>query len=254
MATADLFIESSDIATAWALATLHVASQPGREAQPLIVRIDAATGVRQHVGIRAIANRLLDGWSKNSVDTVASTIFPYSLWRRGQPASELFDRYERIWPHIRKARANTNGTYFRRLTAFESDRGQVNQLAQVVATWKKGNHRRSALQLAVFDPTRDHTDQRQRGFPCLHQVAVVPHSDGTVSLTAFYAMQLVLEKAYGNYLGLVHLGEFVAEALGMRLATVTCIASVAKLTQSSKLDEAARAALVAEIRQELKAP
>jgi len=244
MPTADILIESSDIAAAWALACLHVSAQPGQEVQPLIVTIDTTQGIAQDHTIRAIADKALRSCSKSSVDTVASTLFPYSLWKPSRPASDLFARYERIWPRISKVRANANGTYFRRITAFGSGAGRVNQLQHIVSTWKQGNHRRSALQLAVFDPTRDHTNQRQRGFPCLHQVAVVPRSDGTVSITAFYAMQLVFEKAYGNYLGLAHLGQFIAMELGMTLASVTCIASVAKLTQASHMTAARRSTLL----------
>lgn len=131
--------------------------------------------------------------------------------------------------------ANRHGTYFRRFTAFGAS--EVNQIEHVLTTWKKGNHRRSALQLAVFDPERDHVHNRQRGFPCLHQVAIVPGADGGLSLTAFYATQLVFEKAYGNYLGLANLGAFLATELGMQLTSITCVASVAILGQSPSFDK-----------------
>jgi thymidylate synthase len=185
--------------------------------------------------------------SKSSVRTVASTIFPTSLWRRDKPPSDLYERYERLWPRIKRVRANVHGTYFRRFYCFGPETAPVNQIQHILDTWGQGNHRRSALQLAVFDPTRDHTHQRQRGFPCLHQVALV-HDGPTLRLTAFYAMQVILEKAYGNYLGLTHLGQFLAHAMHLTLTEVTCVAAVAKLTQIPDVLKPQRMSLSTELR------
>ena len=48
-------------------------------------------------------------------------------------------------------------------------------------------------------------------------------------MTGFYATQHVYEKAYGNYLGLCRLGQFVAHELGLRLVRMTCVTALAKL-------------------------
>lgn len=63
----------------------------------------------------------------------------------------------------------------------------------------------------------------------MHQVAFAPSDDGEMAITAFYAMQYLFEKAYGNYLGLCRLGHFMAHELGLRLTQMTCVASIAKL-------------------------
>lgn len=127
-----------------------------------------------------------------------------------------------------------NGLYFERLIDFGPNK--VNQLRHVIETYKGGNHRRSALQAAIFDPNEDHTNQRQRGFPCLHQVAFTPIESGGLCVTGFYAMQLIFERAYGNYLGLCRLGNFVAHELGMHLERMVCIAAVGKYAQVAKSD------------------
>lgn len=246
MQTVEPIVESSDIAHAWARAFSLVSSRPGREASPLVVTVSTEDGIREDPVIRRIVDSHLAAHSQSSVRTVASTIFPASLWRRDQSSDALFARYERLWPRIKKGAANRNGTYFQRFSAFESPVGPINQLKHVVSTWKKGNHRRSALQIAVFDPTKDHTDQRQRGFPCLQQVAVVPGGD-RLGLTGFYAMQLVLEKAYGNYVGLVRLGEFLAHEMQLTLSRVTCVASVAKLSQVKEFKKPQREAIQREL-------
>lgn len=177
----------------------------------------------------------LDTVNKQKCRTVANTIFPNSLWTPDgeDNALRLFGRYDRIWKSIARCPANNKGVYFRRLTAFSPegappDYEPVNQLAHVIETYKGGNHRHSALQAATFDPTRDHTHNRRRGFPCLQQVAF-DATDGNLEVTGFYALQHHVAKAYGNYLGLCWLGRFMAHQMGLRLTQVTCIASSLKL-------------------------
>ena len=131
---------------------------------------------------------------------------------------------------ILKYHSNRNGVYFQRLIAFGHELNMqdgVNQLEHVIQTWSGGNHRRSALQAAVFDPRKDHTNQRQRGFPCLQQVAFARIGDNGLAVTGFYATQYMFERAYGNYLGLCRLGHFMAHEMGLRLSQVVCIATPA---------------------------
>jgi hypothetical protein len=45
-------------------------------------------------------------------------------------------------------------------------------------------------------------------------------------------MQYLFERAYGNYLGLARLGEFMAHEMGLRLERVVCFSAVAKLEVS----------------------
>jgi hypothetical protein len=105
----------------------------------------------------------------------------------------------------------------------------VNQVGYILSTRAAGNHRRSAYQLSVVDPTRDHTNQRQRGFPCLQQVSVAPIDEDALSITGYYATQTLFERAYGNYVGLCELGRFFASQWNLHLTRVTCVASVAQL-------------------------
>lgn len=182
-------------------------------------------------GMQAMINKVNDQMCR----TVASTIFPNSLWEpeAENDAQRLYTRYEKVWPVVSRCRANNKGVYFRRLTAYAPlDRPEgskpINQLEHVVETYKGGNHRHSALQASIFDPTRDHSNSRRRGFPCLQQVAFGA-TDDTLEVTGFYALQHHIPKAYGNYLGLCWLGRFMAKQMGLHLAQVTCIASSLKL-------------------------
>jgi hypothetical protein len=106
----------------------------------------------------------------------------------------------------------------------------MNQLDHIAKTFKSGNHRRSALQAAVLYPLADLNNSRQQGFPCLQQIAFAhDRKRSSLTITGFYAMQYLFERAYGNYLGLERLGRFMAREMGLRLDRVVCISGVAKL-------------------------
>jgi thymidylate synthase len=170
-------------------------------------------------------NRFLIGRGQSRVETVANTIFPASLWRPNRPRQELFDRYLRLIPSIRQHSANRYGTYFERLIQFPGPQGQpINQLEHIVTSWHAGVRRRTALQASIFAPHVDHTRQRRRGFPCLHQVAFFP-TQGALKIVGIYTTQYLIERALGNWLGLQRLGEFMAAELGLTLTHVQCIAA-----------------------------
>ncbi|MGH9204845.1 MAG: thymidylate synthase, partial [Vicinamibacterales bacterium] len=158
--------------------------------------------------------------------SVSNTIFPNSLWNPAAPAKQLYDRYKAILPRLIKAsRKNQRGLYFERLTS-GGPPGKENQLDFILSTYKgRAGVRRSALQLAIFDATRDHSTAAQLGFPCLQHVTIAPTAEG-ISLNAFYATQYVVERAYGNYLGLCRLGRFVAHELGKPLVRMTCFTGI----------------------------
>jgi hypothetical protein len=226
--------KSNNLSLAWAEIFFRLMETGTSELAPAVIAISEFDERSLPVQIPEI-HGAIDTVNNQACRTVASTIFPNSLWfpDAEDDAQRLYARYEKVWPVVKKCRANSHGVYFRRLTAFNpegspTDQPPVNQLQHVIDTYKLGNHRHSALQASIFDPSRDHTNSRRRGFPCLQQVAFGV-SDGTLELTGFYALQHHVPKAYGNCLGLCWLGRFMAKQMGLRLAQVTCIASSLKL-------------------------
>ena len=237
MTSNPLFIQDTDLAYAWARAFLE-AMKPGRgEILPLVVTVTGFADDRptENPGIRCALDEAILRMEEFSCVTVASTIFPQSLWNPEESRDQLFERYRRILPRLRKMeKRNQYGLYFERLIAFGPQK--INQLDHIISTYQGGNHRRSSLQASIFDPAVDHTNQRQRGFPCMQQIAFAPFGDGELAITGFYAIQHLFERAYGNYLGLCDLGLFVAHELGLRLTQMTCVAGVAKLGNVNKAD------------------
>ncbi len=56
-------------------------------------------------------------------------------------------------------------------------------------------------------------------------------------MNAFYATQFMVSRAYGNYLGICRLGQFVAHELNLSLTRVSCHVGLAELDMSkSKLE------------------
>lgn len=227
MSSSPMIIESNSMSMAWTEAFMALWKTPELYSLTVSVYIEDETQSIENSSIRALLDTTLVASGLNSCHTVANTIFPASLWNSRRPADYLFKRYLRVHPLLTRVdRRNRNGMYFHRMIAYGEQR--INQLDHVIATWKRGNHRRSALQVAIFDPARDLTHQRQRGFPCLQHVLLAHDHVGGLAITGVYATQEIAEKAYGNYLGLHNLGRFMAQEMGLRLTRMTCFASLAK--------------------------
>jgi hypothetical protein len=223
-------ISDKNLSVAWGRAFLRLMDHGGSEVSPLVIQVTGLEvgTIPETPAIRKALDEALDEQGAPTCDTTARLIFPRSLWNPKLPRAALYDRYLNILPEIKKCPANRYGVYFERMIAFG---GKINQLEQIVEMYKNHSHRRSALQAAIFDPSLDHSFQGQRGFPCLQQVAFLPTSKG-LSVTGFYPMQYLVKRAYGNYLGLCWLGQFMAHELGLPLAQMQCFVGVAKLDKN----------------------
>lgn len=233
-----LTIEEDNISVAWAKAFIRVVDVG--EISPLTVVIRGfSDGKQMEVArIRQFLDEALGAGKKHlSCNEVANTIFPFSLWNPRESRQKLYARYLRIMPRVLRHPGNRYGVYFQRLIAFgrnAADDVGVNQLEHIIETWHRDNHRRTALQASIFDPFKDHTHQRQRGFPCLQHVAFAKDGSEGLAVTGYYVTQYIFERAYGNYLGLGRLGSFMAKEMDLKLTQVTCVASPAQCDGNKK--------------------
>lgn len=248
-------ITEKNLSYAWARIFLHIIDNPGKEIAPLVVRI---TGFKNNIpqeedrDIREALDDCLKSNDKQSVHTVANTIFPESLWRRSKDRKDLFERYQKNLPRIiaLAKTKNSRGLYFERLISFGSGPENGNQLEYVISQYNsRQTVRRTMLQLSIFDPGRDHVTNAQLSFPCLQHISLVPNNkEESLKLNAFYATQQVFEKAYGNYLGLCRLGKFIASEMNLEFSGLYCLIGVAKIDTIPKknlagLEELARKSL-----------
>jgi len=223
-------ITSNNLSLAWTEAFL-ASIEPGIEeiSPSTIVVTEFDDGIPVEISeIRNALDRTLLDCGMFETNATANTIFPVSLWNPQKEPDVMYQRYQKIAPGLKKAdHHNRYGVYFERLIDY--GKGHQNQLDFIIRAYKSGNHRRSALQAAIFDPLLDQRNQRLRGFPCLQQVAFIPYPvSKELAIHGFYATQYLFERAYGNILGLARLGNFMAKQLGLRLSRVSCTASVAK--------------------------
>lgn len=242
---APFVIEESNLSRAWGRAFVEAMERGKRNLRPLIVTIGGfETALPPEVPeLRRLLDSMLVAQGKNESDVSALTIFPYKMWvRRGRPPCEAFSKLcmQRLLPRMRKRdHRNQYGTYFERMMAFTGERrGErriINQLQFVIDQMKKNRRRReSALQIACFDPAKDHTGQPVRGFPCLQQVGIAYDDQGNLAVNALYPVQYIFDRAYGNYLGLCQLGEFIAHQTGGRFVRLTCFIAKPELGNVSK--------------------
>jgi len=240
----DNYIIDDNLTHAWGKAISLFSKIAGTEIQPLFltVKMDENGTPTENSGLRKTIDTILDERGKYSCQTVANTIFPKSLWNPKKPRQMLFDRFNKIYPTIKKSDAgNKKGRYFDRLINYydkEHGGNPVNQLEYIITTRMiNKNPRRSAYQASIINPYTDHTNQHVSGFPCLQQVSFVPNpKKGTLSVLGYYPYQYIFDRAYGNYLGLCWLGQFMAHEMGLKLAEMTCVAGIAELGQINKTD------------------
>ena len=237
------------LSAAWARAFLSFMDRQDRQFTPFLVSIAAGPNGNpvENEDLRDALNACLDEIGQLPVAKVAKTIFPHEIWtRRCQGDREkLYAYYLEHLPDFveMNQEANRYGVYFARLIAFGVDPktgdrvahlqspqlpADGNQLEFIISALKPGAQR-MALQAAIYDPVRDQTAAR-RHFPCLQQLSFVPdYASGTLSLNAFYALQSFFVKAYGNWLGLLRLGAFVAGQTGLRFDRLNCFAGIQQM-------------------------
>ena len=217
---------------------------------------------------------------EQSVETVAETIFPRSLypdpgidWHPSlspdqrqaidQAAEVLYNSYLSMLPLLRTVPANDIGTYFSRMISWPGkDRGGTNQLARVTHRLRSVRHFGRANENKIdVDLSADcldeatllegvqisaANDRRTRGFPCLVHLDFSLLS-GKLNCAAIYRHHYLIAKAYGNFVGLSRLMQFLCQQSGFQIGELVVLAGVA---DCQGLQRSRR--LVADIRQALK--
>ncbi len=159
---------------------------------------------------------------------VAYTIFPHSLYKHQANSSRLFDAYNRpngIFERLQR-RKRSWGTYFRRMTRYQTEKGPVNQLENIIyAIRKRQNISKAAYTIVIQNPGGETI--KPLGGPCLNYIAVQiePGQPNSLGLLAVYRNHDFLERAYGNYWGLCKLLCFIAKETGADLGPLTCLSS-----------------------------
>jgi hypothetical protein len=198
------------------------------------------------------------------VETVANTIFPKAWYRPhlGQDAEQHLYHLESTTRELNRRR-NRRGTYFERFVSWPGPNGQAfNQLDQVITRLRsarqQGHRRGNAYEVGLTTPTDEQIaapvfcagrDRSTRGFPCLSHLSFSLQA-GAIHLTAVYRSHAFIRRAYGNYLGIGRLLNFVAMQTGFGMGELTCVsaAATAELGQGLGFGRGALEGLVASCR------
>lgn len=240
-------IEENNLSLAWLAATSHLLDKRGRDAN-LVVCITHPLEEDAHV--RRTLDAFLSEHGEQGIATVANTVFPQALYRPmlGDGAREhLYQSYAGAYQVARRHRSNQSGTYFRRLVQWPGRDGPVNQLENVILRLQRQVKRvqrssiyelglsfvetgpdgesppdgGSSFDLRIQSPERD---TRLMGFPCLSHISLTL-LEGRLHLSALYRNQHFIRRAYGNYLGLGRLLDFLCREAGCEPGELVCVAS-----------------------------
>jgi hypothetical protein len=221
-------ITAASLTNGWREAVRALAAAPAREIYDLIVEV--ADPRRANPRALQAIDAYLAGAGLQRLNTVANTIFPVHLAARARDRSDLYDRYERALPRIRRLdRRTLRGTYFARMIGFplQPDKTRSNQLERVIADLQINPDRRMRhiYEIQVFAPGKD---LRPQGFPCLSSLSLHVE-DGALRLAATYRNQYYVERGLGNFIGLARLQEYIAHQAGLPAGAMSVHAFHAEL-------------------------
>jgi hypothetical protein len=239
-------VEAPNLSAAWVMATDLVRPLPKHSAMHLVVRIADPTDEAPE--IRVLADQLLARGGVQPIDTVRNTIFPKAWARRYPEPAELAAYYREQYPTIRRvSRKNRRGTYFGRMVAYPDGDASVDQLSDRVnklRTQRSGGHKSSMYEMNIWKPG----DLPQgMGFPSMAFLSF--HlDDDHLYLTAHYRNQFLIERGYGNYLGLAQLQCYVADAVGLTPAELMIVAGHATVDTPGRASMTAIKTVIEEAR------
>lgn len=216
---ADRYVDASTLSEGWLGAAALLRQAPGRKAVHLIVRIEDPSAEVED--IREAAAKLIAAEGKKApIETVRTTIFP-ARWAERHPTPEkLAEYYRENYAELRKFPQNHHGTYFGRVVAFprnaeETDLAdQLNETVQKLIKEQIKGKKSSRYEINVY--SEQHDGRRERGFPCLAHLSVHMHED-KLHMQAIYRNEFVVERGYGNFLGVAELQMFIAKAVELRV-------------------------------------
>lgn len=223
-----------DCISAWQEAVRLVEAERGHSAYNVVIDIadPTANTTRQHPGV-AFVDDFLRLRNQQTVETVANTIFPASLYHlHGAPA--FFDIFQkRVLGRVRR-NERWSGYYFERMINAPAREGRnLNQLWDIVGRINDEKVKSlNKFELPLFDATRD-VDKSPYGGQCLSflsfKVVPGPRRERTLGLTAMYRNHFYVEKLLGNLIGLGRLMDFVCRETGLGLGELTIVSTRAEI-------------------------
>lgn len=234
-------VKAPNISAAWLAAASRLLAEPKRKALHTAVHISDPTAEVPEV--RTAVDELLAAENLQGVETVANTIFPAAIAASSRNHAELVKRYLRMFPILKRYDGNRRGTYFGRLIQYPTSKEPFDQIDAVIkrigieranrgpkqaryeATIADADEQLSTT-TPVYVPGRDNSPM---AFPCLSHCSFQLDTEDHVHLLATYRSQYMVQRGYGNYLGLGRLLAYVAEQSGLQVGHLTVAAGLARV-------------------------
>lgn len=233
---ADRYIVADTLSEAWLNAVQLLHAHPGRKLVHLLVRIlQPPTEIPE---LRNAAQAFIDDWNARHpsaemlhIDTTRNTIFPASWASRLPEPEELAAYYRARYPGLRRYHNNERGTYFGRMVAYPRGDGhpEGDQLTETVRKLRQELARRgpksSRYEINIY---AEQLDRNPMSFPCLAHLSLHLHQR-QLHLQAVYRNEVLVGRAYGNYLGLAQLQQYLARACDLELGELLVTINHAEL-------------------------
>jgi thymidylate synthase len=231
-----ILINEKSFQNAWKKATKSLITQ--KEIYNLVVHIKKPLQIEESFHTKMIDFARLN--SLLSPKDVAYTIFPINLYKGKGEKDRLFTQYNKEKGFFDKLQSRPRknwGTYFRRMTNYETKKGPINQLNSIIESINRNEKTfKAAYTMNIKYPSVE--TKKLIGTPCLNYIAIqIAQKANKIGVLCIYRNHDFLERAYGNYWGLCKLINFLALETNKIPGPLTCISSHAyidKLTTALK--------------------
>lgn len=169
-----------------------------------------------------------------SINDVINTIFPYKM--NTQIRKNFYNYYLKL--HRSKKRIGARkkkrwGTYFERMICFGSK--EINQIEEVINVLNsEKRHLKSTNPIHITSCEYDSLKKRL-GNPCLQYVQFTFPEKDIINAIVVYRNHDFLKKAFGNFIGLGKLLEFVAKNTNKKVGSLSCLSTHAFTDHKSNL-------------------
>lgn len=232
----DTVIQGENLSTAWLETVDLVLDGPNQKRFHTVTFV--ADPLAEVAEIRTACDALLASLGKPGVETVANTIFPSGLAALSKSAEDLVARYRTAYTRLRRFPGNHKGTYFGRIISYPAADGPRDQLGPLIRKLRQESTAPTGAMSARYEvslvsalPDTDiavpvcvpGSDNNTRGFPCL-SLCSFQLINRRLHLIVHYRYEYLVQKGYGNYLGLARLLAYVATSAGLDIGQLTIVA------------------------------
>jgi thymidylate synthase len=227
-------ISGKNVSNAWIEAVDYLINNG--DCNNLMVSIDKPLETEEP--IHTEYNQLLANYDLRTLKQVTYTVFPESVYQQANKnRHKLFDQYNRpkgIYDrllHQYKSKFGW-GSYFRRMTHYPIvENGQyiyLNQLEDIITMLnERPNVYKAAYSIVIPIPGKD--CRRVMGGPCLHYITLQLSKPRTLNFLAVYRNHDFIQRAYGNYISLGYLMDFICNQTGYTMGKLHCLSSNASI-------------------------